>query len=623
VTSPMEPFTFAANPVNPARPPKKRWKLGIFAALVISLIAGLSLWLTVGRPTAPAADWEPFYSAVFDLSAEPVAHYTGSGSGASWDLDVTNNGEQIGTVTTDGETIHVLSVGGKLYIKSPADLLADLSSGSSSDSPDSLQGKWITGDDSLTSGLPQGLQSPRTIADQLWTALSGHVEFPKIGAATTTIAGAPALSLVLPGETLYVTANAPYRVLRLTPTVASTAAVSSGLQLSDISGPRNGMAKLAGTTDAASDSLGGLGAADFQPMTQATDNQAFNNLIGQTKTLNSAVDVGVQFDFNQTGNLSCSDSECTVTENVTTSTTSAKPATLAGTVSANMNATVTVNGQGAGGCAQTASLPINGNSTMTCVDGEVSGPVQEIKNQAQQQADEEAAADPGQEVTVPVSLDFEAEVEIEAMADVQAQVDQEVQTEQGEQNAADQTPPDDAAKTPEATNSGCDDAAAILRLSFDDAADAATSSDACDVAPDPAAAVQNLRQNGAKNGPISAKDNIAAAAVNIEGRAPQMLTSVSGQSPRAGTVPEVGTPGNPQRFIPTATGSNTRISDSEYKILNYLANQLGRSSPDVRGSVWIHSELPVCSSCNSIIRQFEAAFPNVDVLPPTVGTPGS
>lgn len=602
----------------------------MIAAAVTALIAGLSLWYSVGRAKAPAGNTAPFYGAVFALSAEPVVHYTGSAGGASWDIDATANGEQIGTVSAAGETINVLSVGGKLYVKPPAGLLAGLSSGSSSN-PSALQDRWITGDDSLTGMLPQQrLGSPRAVADRLWSALGGKVAFPAIGAGTQRIDGVDALSVALPGETLYVTASAPYRVLRLAPSAAygssaegpsSGAGTPAGGLFSDVSA-RVGRGMSGGSVRAVSDGLGVVGATDFQPMTQAADEQALDQLIGQTKTLGSAVDVGVQFDFNQTGNLSCSDSVCTVTEEVTSSTTSAKPASLSGSVTAVMNATVTVNGQGAGGCSQTTSLPINGGGTMTCVDGAVSGPVQAIKNQAQQEADAEAAAQPGQQVSVPYSLNFAAQVAIEAMAEVQAQVDQQVRVEQQEQKAAEQP-----SGTPQATSPACAEGVADApRLSIGGApavyVDFATGTDPCADALDPAAVVRDLRRNGVPNGPISAADNIAAAAVKIEGRPPEMLTSVSGISRRDGTVPEVNTHGNPQRFLPFGTGKNPRNSDTEFKILNYLANQLGPSSPDPRGSVWIHSELPVCPSCGAVIREFQAMFPNVEVLT-TVGNPGS
>jgi RHS repeat-associated protein len=122
-------------------------------------------------------------------------------------------------------------------------------------------------------------------------------------------------------------------------------------------------------------------------------------------------------------------------------------------------------------------------------------------------------------------------------------------------------------------------------------------------------AVAGLRNSGTVGG----GRNIAGANVAIDGQAPDLLLSVSGQAERAGTVPGIGAAGNPQRFIPTATGVNNRFADSEFKLLNFVANRLGASSDTVSGTIDLHSELPVCTSCGSVIGQFQRAFPNVTV----------
>ncbi|WP_158632658.1 deaminase domain-containing protein [Amycolatopsis sp. WAC 01416] len=74
---------------------------------------------------------------------------------------------------------------------------------------------------------------------------------------------------------------------------------------------------------------------------------------------------------------------------------------------------------------------------------------------------------------------------------------------------------------------------------------------------------------------------------------------------------EVGSAGNPQRFIPQATGGNTRFSDTEFKLLNQTANRIGQSSPHVRGTINLHTDFAVCTSCSSVISQFRDAFPGV------------
>jgi hypothetical protein len=138
---------------------------------------------------------------------------------------------------------------------------------------------------------------------------------------------------------------------------------------------------------------------------------------------------------------------------------------------------------------------------------------------------------------------------------------------------------------------------------------------------DPAKVVEELMKLKGTPGGFKADANIAAATVDVDGVDPMLLASVSGQKTRDGMVPEVG-PHNPQRYIPRRLGKtekNNRTTDSEFKILNYVANKLGPSSPNARGTVRLHSELPVCDSCQSVLSQFRADFPNVRVIVTTTG----
>ncbi len=61
-----------------------------------------------------------------------------------------------------------------------------------------------------------------------------------------------------------------------------------------------------------------------------------------------------------------------------------------------------------------------------------------------------------------------------------------------------------------------------------------------------------------------------------------------------------------------------RNTDSEYKMLNKLADDLGGTSgsvhPNVSGELKIVSELEYCASCQGIIQQFNQMFPNVKLI---------
>lgn len=58
-----------------------------------------------------------------------------------------------------------------------------------------------------------------------------------------------------------------------------------------------------------------------------------------------------------------------------------------------------------------------------------------------------------------------------------------------------------------------------------------------------------------------------------------------------------------------------RNTDSEYKMLNKLANDLGgKYNPNIKGEIKIISELEYCSSCQSVIQQFNEMFPNIKLI---------
>ncbi|WP_165953711.1 deaminase domain-containing protein [Streptomyces sp. 8K308] len=110
--------------------------------------------------------------------------------------------------------------------------------------------------------------------------------------------------------------------------------------------------------------------------------------------------------------------------------------------------------------------------------------------------------------------------------------------------------------------------------------------------------------------------NVGVADVDIFGIGLPRLFSVSGRGDRyEGLVPWVGDPRNPQRFLPRQLEGedNDRTTDTEYRLLTYIANQIGEASDDVDGVIDLYTELPVCNSCNDVINQFRNEFPNVTV----------
>ena len=65
-------------------------------------------------------------------------------------------------------------------------------------------------------------------------------------------------------------------------------------------------------------------------------------------------------------------------------------------------------------------------------------------------------------------------------------------------------------------------------------------------------------------------------------------------------------------------GTWLRNTDSEYKMLNKLADDLGGKAggkyPNISGELKIVSENPYCKSCQGIIQQFNEMFPEVKLI---------
>lgn len=104
--------------------------------------------------------------------------------------------------------------------------------------------------------------------------------------------------------TIYVAATSPYRVLRITP-------ASSGVSYTSGSGSTSAMDFVRDDAHPAADDVATPAPTDFQPVSAAQLQQDYSNLISQTQALNSAINVGINFDFNPSGDLGCiSDPEC-------------------------------------------------------------------------------------------------------------------------------------------------------------------------------------------------------------------------------------------------------------------------------------------------------------------------
>jgi hypothetical protein len=140
------------------------------------------------------------------------------------------------------------------------------------------------------------------------------------------------------------------------------------------------------------------------------------------------------------------------------------------------------------------------------------------------------------------------------------------------------------------------DAAAVIRGTAEEVAEAAEK-------------IKNYRiaQNAGKSGNYGYLDG------SLNGKA------VDNKMWRSGTALE----SEPQIFKAievegTAGKTWLRTTDSEYKMLNKLASDLGAKTggkyPNITGAIKIISENPYCASCQGIIQQFREMFPNIKLI---------
>jgi RHS repeat-associated protein len=130
------------------------------------------------------------------------------------------------------------------------------------------------------------------------------------------------------------------------------------------------------------------------------------------------------------------------------------------------------------------------------------------------------------------------------------------------------------------------------------------------------ATARKMIEDAIANNELSAKRAGLGGVLRMGGGAQELLKAFSGkdksQGARAGWVPDVGTHGNPARYTATADRNNPRVTDTEYKMLTYIANKLGGPS-DVSGSLTLYSTQQACFSCTSVIGQFSQEFPNIRI----------
>lgn len=461
-------------PTAPPRP-SPRWRrrpvllAGGIGIIVAALVAGLSTWLLTGRPAhhRPALDTAPFRAAVSALATAPELHYRRTVAGVGpVDVHVTSHDEVVGTATSDGEQYQLLQVDGTLYVKPPADGLPGVDNKSETAA---LHGKWLSGTvvDDLLRPVSSQIMTPLQLGSRLLAALSNRTTtYPLAGATGTLLDGVRVLRATTPAGVLYVTARAPYRIVRLAPapkrrakpsptrtkgplfslgTVPAVDARDAAYSVHSIDGaaPASAAPSAPGDPGAVPDASG----TDFMPEQPGDIDDTYQQMESDTKELSDAVDSDLHFALKGDGSISCGGGGCHVTATVTNSISagSADATITGGSVRAQLTANVTIEGKAAGSCAESGELPLNGTGSISCTDTAAGGVFTSVEAEKKAQAEAESEAEDGAEVPYYVHEGGDFYVYATAQVDVEQQITTESQEKTADDDPA--TCDDDLAAT--------------------------------------------------------------------------------------------------------------------------------------------------------------------------------
>ncbi|MET7334514.1 DddA-like double-stranded DNA deaminase toxin [Nonomuraea sp. NPDC005650] len=329
--------------------------VAVVLSMVISILGRLPTPSSRDSASKPAES-APFTSAVADLSGLPAAHYVGAMSDRSGriglDIKVTSKGSASGTLTVKGQKIQLITVSGRTFIK--ADAAYWRQNGATKALSKEYAKRWArTSKDTIGTDLLK-VFSPPELAK--WVGLAaGRPTSPN--GPVTKIDGVETRKVVVPFGTVYVTAAAPYRIVRIesggggspsaTPRIRGTRYSSTarlGWRLDDFA------------LDVVVDAMRGEDARAH-----------INNLRKRVKVLKSAVDLSVRLDVQGRGRLSpCGNSGCTANFTLQSRTNAGSPYVKIGRITVDVVITVWLDGALAGNCRKHVTMPPNGTVDVSC-----------------------------------------------------------------------------------------------------------------------------------------------------------------------------------------------------------------------------------------------------------------
>jgi hypothetical protein len=359
--------------------------VGVVGLVIVALVAGLLSLTSPSSDTdetqAARRDLQPFRAAVDDLADAPGLRYkdTSVFGITENEITVTASGSQFGT-TSSGRKENgrdVLRIGGRTFMRWHVDPAPREEVAAGAKAPPS---EWTVGMDDGSELMDETLArtiAPSKLAAVLTNALSDLEKSPSptnepetsstSGQQPLSVNGTPALGIDTSAGRLLVTKEKPHRVLRLEAydPLEDLSDMADQLQKGEV--PTTPRRVTTGPL-ASGDSEG----MDLTPILADAADKMFDTLVEYADQLKDATDRGITFTLDGAGDMNCSSSGCTATQQFTGEVTSIarKERVTRGEVTAVMSATFTIDGKPAGQCTSPQrSFPVRGNTvsgTLKC-----------------------------------------------------------------------------------------------------------------------------------------------------------------------------------------------------------------------------------------------------------------
>lgn len=306
-------------------------------------------------------------SAAAQLSDMPGARYQGTFHGpdgipAQLDLEISNKGSAHGTLTQAGQTVQLLAVDDKTFIKAGKDFWR--SAGAPADSLGEYAKQWVKIPADRLGIDVQRILAPAILSRQLTQA--GNARQVTAG-PVTTIHGVSARQLTTPAGTFYVTTTAPQRIVRIVKSSQPGPGNPGSGRPSSVPGRLIGPRLFAHGPFKAADEAEEV-EFDLSDLSQAETEELLKRMQDKVRELKHSIDSQVRFALTGSVTLApCGTSGCTARVSISNSVSSSSPyVSVNRPVTATVTVNMTLDGRPVASCSNPVTMRPNGTASTSC-----------------------------------------------------------------------------------------------------------------------------------------------------------------------------------------------------------------------------------------------------------------